>query len=167
MVTSEDLELAINRISKTINNGELILVKHIPSPLSLAANCISNVASVQNLYGGKSEYGWVFLHRCSEKYGDYLILTHHCIWSSPTGSLVDITPFHIDSKHQPKTIDGKVIFLLDQDANPISKDNFIIPQPSKFFAVIPNRDIDNYVKKLQEKEFQFYKDEFIIDLSSK
>lgn len=163
MISSEDLEQAIERISKLVSNGKLTHVHHFPSPQATATNCISNVSRNQEKYGGRSEFGWTFLHRCSELHGDYLILTHHCVWFSPNGVLVDITPFHKEPKHQPINLNSKVLFLVDQNAKPLKIDNLVIPLPSKFFAIRSKPSINNYVKKLQEKELQYYKDEFGIE----
>ena len=111
---SEDLDQAINAISKTISKEDLILILNIPDSIAIPTNCFSNVLSVQTNYGGKSKFGWTFFHRYSETNGDYVIVSHHAVWLSPSNFLVDVTPFHSEIKHQPITKDEKVLFLPDQ-----------------------------------------------------
>lgn len=163
MVTTEELEQVILDISKSICKENLVLIPNIPNPLAIPTNCFANVLSVQTKFGGESKAGWTFFHRYSAANGDYLIVSHHAVWLSPSNFLVDVTPFHSEAKHQPRTKNGKVVFLPDEMAVPIRKENLLIPLPSRFFAIKSNPKIGSYIQTLQKKEFQYYRDEFGID----
>lgn len=163
MLTTEILEQKIYAISKLISKDKLVLILHVPDPSATPTNCFSNVLSIQKIYGGEIKYGWIFFHRFSEKYGDYIFVTHHAIWLNPSNILVDVTPFHKEVKHQPRTVDGKVLFLIDEIAQPIQKENFIIPLPNRFFAVKSSSKLYEYIQNLQKKEYQYYKENFGID----
>lgn len=165
--TEEEREHVILEISTLISNDELVLILHLPGPGTIPTNCFSNVLSVQNLYGGEIKYGWLFFHRYSEKYGEYLFINHHAVWFNPSGYLVDVTPFHNEEKHQPETNCGKVVFLLDGNAQPIPKGVLTIPLPNRYFAIRPSQKLNSYIMSLQKKEFQFYKEEYGIDFEER
>ena len=164
MVTSEEINQLILKISRTHGQKEPKLVPHMPYPEAIATNCMANVQKVIDQYGGSIKYGWTFFHRYSTQYGDYLFVNHHAIWLNTKGFLIDVTPFHDEEKHKPKTVDNKVLFLEDDSAIPIRKGEYIIPLPNKFYSIRPNPKIDAYVGRLQEKENRYYKDQFDIDL---
>ena len=163
MLTTEILEQKIYAISKLISKDKLVLILHVPDPSATPTNCFSNVLSIQKIYGGEIKYGWIFFNRFSEEYGDYIFVTHHAVWLNPSNNLVDITPFHKEVKHQPRTVDGKVLFLIDENAQPIQKENFIIPLQNRFFAVKSSSKLYEYIQDLQNKEYQYYKENFEID----
>ena len=82
-------------------------------------HCIKNVLQKLKRDGGRAFFGWVFLERESLQYGPYLIATHHAVWSAEGSTAgIDITPFPDDPKFQPYCPAGRILFLLDETAQP-------------------------------------------------
>ena len=165
MITNEELDIAIENFAKTISKQILGLVYHRPTPEAKATNCISNVLSFIERNGGGIKFGWTFHHRISPEFGDYLFSTHHAVWHNPNGNLIDITPFNNDPKHHPKTVNGSILFLLDDNAKPIKVENYLIPLPLKYYAIYKNEKLEHYVKSLRDKELKYYKVNFGISIN--
>ncbi len=132
------------------------LVFHVPEIWARPNLCYLNVMEKVNKSGGKEVYGWTFNFRKSNV-GHYLFATHHCIWGSPDGNPIDITPFNEEPKHHPITQDGSVLFLIDDTAMPLIKGDVIAPLPLRFFAIEDNQEIKEYVAKLNSDESDKYK----------
>jgi hypothetical protein len=120
---------------------------------------IKNVVKKIQREGGRAMFGWVFLNRASV-HGEYLIAVHHTVWS-PEGSstVMDITPLHDDPKYRPYCpAPAKVLFLLDESAEPKMIGRAMTPLPSRFFPVTEDRQLAAYVAQLNEEErMQFEK----------
>ena len=152
-----DLNSAIKRFAATISQQLIGLVLHRPYANAVHTNCISNALVVFEKYGGKVRFGWYFLFRTSLKYGDYLIATHHAVWHNPTDrKLVDVTPFHPEEKHRPISFGGDLIFLVDDKAQPYETGKYVIPLPSRFYAIKDDPGIQEYVASLQHEEYELY-----------
>lgn len=63
----------------------------------------------------------------------YLIAVHHAVWYAPNGHLIDVTPFHNDSKHHPLTFNDNVLFLVDDNAMPHMLGRLVAPLPSHYY----------------------------------
>jgi hypothetical protein len=114
---------------------------------------IKNVVRKLQQDGGRALFGWVFLNRASV-HGEYLIAVHHAIWN-PAGSTecVDITPFHDEAKYRPYSpVSAKVLFLMDESAQPKFIGNAISPLPSRYFPATDAPDLSTYVAQLNEEE---------------
>lgn len=106
------------------------------------------------LCGGRERYGWTFHSRIKEGIGEYLFVTHHSVWNRPDGVLFDVTPFHDDTRHHPLMIDGSVLFLVDDKAEPIAKGTVVAPLPLRFFPRGDRPQIAGYVQEMNDKEQQ-------------
>lgn len=156
---------AIESFAKSISRETFGLVYYRPDKESIATNCISNVMSFVERQGGSVIYGWYFGHRESEKFGNYLIATHHAVWRAPNGNLIDITPFHEELKHQPLTLQESVLFQVDTKAQPIKIGKFLIPRPLKFYPILKSAELKEYIKTLEEQEIKYYKEKFGIKIN--
>jgi len=99
----------------------------------------------------------MFNHRTSIQFGNYLFATHHAVWLNRQNALIDLTPFHHNPLHHPITKNNNVLFLLDDNAEPLKKGEYIIPLPLKFFAINNTLLLQNYVKELKKKNSIFTK----------
>ena len=148
-----DLKELLSRFAATLSKESLGLVEHLPEAGARPMQHLQNVLLKVNRDGGSAIYGWVFLNRESA-HGPYLIALHHSIWS-PVGSTaaIGITPFHEDAKYQPFCpAPGKVLFLLDEAAQPKIIGSALSPLPSKYFPVTEDPNLAAYVEKLNEEE---------------
>ena len=165
-ITEDEIGKGIRYFSTKLSDQPLGLVTHQPAVSALASNCISNAMTVKMKDGGEVRYGWYFIHRYSLQYGDYLIATHHAVWYNPKNmQLIDVTPYHKDEKHRPYSPEGNLLFLVDDKAQPIKLGNVFAPLPSRYYALKNSKELVEYVKELQEKEFKFYKEEYKIDFN--
>ncbi|MDD5336023.1 MAG: hypothetical protein PHS32_19995 [Rhodoferax sp.] len=150
---------AIRRFAHAWSAGPIGLAKLLPEVSALHTSCLANVQAKVERDGGQITYGWTFLLRFAPDFGHYLVATHHAVWhSSRDMSLVDVTPFHPESRHQPITQRGDTLFLVDQCAHPARVGNVVSPLPSRFFPVDPGPAIDSYLVELARKEEQECRD---------
>jgi hypothetical protein len=147
------LQELLPRFAATISKRPLGMVDHVPESWAEPMQSIKNVLQKLKRDGGRAFFGWVFLDRESLQYGPYLIAIHHAIWS-PEGSAVgvDVTPFHQDPKYRPYSPDGKILFLLDETAQPKSIGRAIAPLPSRFFPATDDPNLVAYVEDLNNEE---------------
>ena len=153
---ASELHCAIKEFAFTISDQSLGLVSYRPHSGAKHTNCIANALDVQDKYGGEVRYGWYFSHRMSEKFGDYLIATHHAVWQMEDLVLVDVTPFHPETKHQPITQSSDTLFLVDDKSQPFRRENLIVPLPLRFYVIKHDPALQNYIQKLQQKEYESY-----------
>jgi hypothetical protein len=165
MINQKKLDEILRIFAETLSKQQLGLVYHIPDENSKATDCLANVRNYIKKKGGQAKFGWTFIYRISQ-YGGYLFATHHSVWLKNDGTLIDITPFHPDIKHKPLTINGSVIFLLDDNAVPLEKGEYIIPRPLRFFPVDKNKELKQYLETLKDKEYRYYIDSFDIDIDN-
>src|SRR5580698_5888752 len=92
----------ITEIASRTNGPKPGLVHHQPEEWALPSRCFENVTEKVHRDGGSAIYGWTFHLRFVEHRLDeaYMFITHHAIWHSPDGSLVNVTPYP-DDKHYP------------------------------------------------------------------
>lgn len=67
-----------------------------PSPDALLQKCYPNVGAYVRANGGEPVEGWLVWEETGQR---WLLAIHHCVWRSPTGCLIDITP-HADGEPQ-------------------------------------------------------------------
>ena len=167
MITAEEFDKALKNFAKTISSQQLRLIYYRPDKDSMPTDCIENVKRFVESNGGSVKYGWTFNHRVSPQYGDYLFATHHAVWLDTNGILIDITPFHAEEKHQPMTIEGSIMFLLDDNAQPIKRGRYLIPRPLKYYPILKNKELKEYLEIQRAEEAKYYKDKFGIVLKYK
>jgi hypothetical protein len=143
----------LRRFASTISKGPLGFVDHAPESWASPMLSLKNILQKLKSDGGRAFFGWVFLDRESLQYGPYLIATHHAIWSAEGTTVgVDITPFHEDAKFKPYCPGGKILFLLDETAQPKTIGQSIAPLPSRFFPATDAPNLVAYVEELNLKE---------------
>lgn len=142
----------INQIAAQVAPQPPGLIYHEPEPWALPRACFANAWRKVELSGGRHRYGWTFHLKVRPGIGEYLFLTHHAVWNHPDGRLIDVTPFHDDKLHHPLMIDGSILFLVDNGAEPIVQGEVISPLPLRYFALGDGVEINRYVNELNEKE---------------
>ena len=142
----------IDAIAAKVGNGPLGLVHHQPEAWAQPACCFDNVWRKVELSGGRTRYGWTFHSRIKEGVGEYIFVTHHAVWNAPDGRLIDVTPFHEDTRHHPLLIDGSVLFLVDDRAEPVVKGTVIAPLPLRYFPRGADEKIAKYVEEMNDEE---------------
>ncbi len=103
--TPKEIDHNVLNLSKMIIGIERkpIYISVRPENYCLPLDCYGNVNKKIKKDGGKSVMGWAIW-----RYGNIMIEGEaHCIWKSPEGLLVDITP------HQET--DKEILFLSDED----------------------------------------------------
>lgn len=144
----------IEAIAATISSDPLGLVHHQPEAWARPRCCFDNVWKKVKLSGGRTRYGWTFHARIKEGTGEYIFITHHAVWNSRDGRLIDVTPFHEDPTHHPLLIGGSVLFLVDNKAEPVVKGAVIAPLPLRYFPRGDDEGIAKYVQEMNDKEHQ-------------
>lgn len=144
----------IKAFAGTISKQQLGVVLHSPEPWAIATNCFANVWEKVRRAGGRPQYGWTFCYRLIATGGGYLLATHHAVWHAPGGEVIDVTPFHENPKHQPITSDRRVLFLVDDAAQPVVAGEKVGPLPLRFFALGNDAAVFAHVESLQQDEEQ-------------
>lgn len=159
-ISIQEKDKAIADFANTLSMQGLMVILHTPLPDAQQTHCMENVLSKIKESGGRTQFGWTFNHRTSTRFGHYLFATHHAVWVNTENILVDITPFHHDPLHHPVTVNNNLLFLLDDNAKPIAKEQYDIPLPLKFYAIESNLKLKEYIKSLQEKEYAYYENTY-------
>jgi hypothetical protein len=148
-----DVHELLTRFAATISNGALGLIDNAPESSARPMESLKNVLQKMQQDGGRIGFGWVFLSRASV-HGEYLIALHHAIWNpAASTAYVDITPFHEDPKYRPYCpAPAKVLFLMDETAQPKMIGSAISPLPSRFFAATDDPTLLAYVEQLNQEE---------------
>jgi hypothetical protein len=148
------IKVRIDSIAPTISTQPLGLAHHLPESWAQTAKCFENVSRKVADAGGRIQFGWTFHHRFVESIPGpgYLFLTHHAVWHASDGRLVNVTPYP-DSKHFPlPRPDYDILFLIDDNAEPVRNERLIAPLPLRFFALTAEKPIVAYANQLNEIE---------------
>ncbi len=156
-LTDDEIVRAINAFAGSLSNQALGLAHHHPEKWAEHTKCFANAMRKVQISGGRVQCGWTFSHRLTPHIPNtpgYLMATHHAVWHSPNGSLVDVTPLHPDPKHRPFRPNGSVLFQVDDAAEPVSVKNYLAPLPLLFYPLSQDPSLLNYVKSLNQKEHE-------------
>ena len=153
-MTEEEKSLRerIDAFASTISRQPLGLALHRPETWAEPSRCFENVWEKMRRDGGTILFGWTFHHRIAQGTGEYLFVTHHAVWHASNGALINVTPFHQDSKHHPIRQEDGIVFLVDDAAQPVETGNVIAPLPFKFWPLGDSGKIVRYVEKLNLEE---------------
>ena len=129
-------------------------VPYLPDSSAIVNACYQNVEDKVARDGGSAQYGWHFSHKYAPGISEvgYLVATHHAVWRSPKGQLIDVTPFHPTQSLRPLNLDGKVYFLIDDKAEPARIEGYPVPLPMKYFALNSGKKLKAYLDELSIKE---------------
>jgi hypothetical protein len=154
MTTESALRRHLETFAGTISRGPLGLARYRPEKWGEPTRCFENAARKVQEADGQVQFGWMFHHRYVADIpgSDYLIAVHHAVWHAPDGDLIDVTPFHSDSKHHPISLGGDVLFLVDGKAVPVTTDRLIAPLPSKFSPVSNDERLLSHLDRLRREE---------------
>jgi hypothetical protein len=147
------IKAKVSTIAPTVSRQQLGLVHHRPEAWAEATHCFENVGRKIAQDGGRAQFGWTFHHRYVERIPGpgYLFLTHHAVWHSPNGQMIDVTPYP-DPKHHPLAPGGNILFLLDDKAVPVRTEKLIAPLPLRFFALGEASELAAHVTRLNDEE---------------
>jgi hypothetical protein len=148
-----DANEGVKAFAATISRQPMGLAYHRPEPWAGLLRCFANAAEKVRREGrGMVRYGWTFHYRVAEGKGGYLFATHHAVWNTPEGWLVDVTPFHEDPKHHPHGYDGNVLFLVDDAALPVVIGGEMTALSLHYFALGYDARLLEYVEGLRQEE---------------
>jgi hypothetical protein len=151
------LKAAIDRIgayAPMISRDPLARAIHRPESWATATLCFTNVFRKVTQDGGTALFGWMFHYRevVAIPGPGYLIGVNHAVWHAPDKRLVDVTPFHVDEKHQPLADGDYVIFLIDQQSMPLRSEAEGMALPSWFFPLGDGDSMRSHAERLQANE---------------
>lgn len=155
--TAQEVRAALDLFVEEIGGQHMGLAFHEPAPDAIWRQCFSNVSSVCDRRGGGCIFGWTFQHKISPEQGEYLVATHHAVWHRPGGALVDVTPMAGRPEADPTTIDGSVLFLVDDNAEPMIVGNAAVPLPLRYFPITDSMDTMEYIASMRDKELAEHK----------
>lgn len=144
----------LKTFARSISHQPLGPILHLPEPFAAENTCYENVIRKIEASSGNIQYGWTFLHRLTANFESvgYFVATHHAVWRSPVGQLVDITPFHSEPKHRPYAPNDRLYFLVDDKAQLVRIGNVEAPLPLKFFPLNNGKKLLAYVEQLRNNE---------------
>ena len=145
----------VKAFAATISRQQVGIILHRPESWAKPTQCFGNVDRKVAQDGGRKQFGWMFhVRRMASKPGaEYLIAANHAVWVARDGTVIDVTPFHADPKHEPITSEGgHVVFLVDDAAAPQVFGNVGVPRPSHFYALGDDPEVLRYVASLQRDE---------------
>ena len=151
-----DPQKLLKTFARTISKQTIVEVLHDPESYAMVNTCYDNVKQKVVRSEVRVQYGWTFSYRKPTHFQSigYFMATHHAVWQSLTGSLVDVTPFNQDSSHQPYTVNGRLYFLVDDKAQPIMIGELEGPLPFRFFPLNDGKKLLAHLDELRNKERQ-------------
>jgi hypothetical protein len=146
----------IKEFAATISNQPLGLARYCPEVWGQPTKCFENVRRKVRQDSGRAQFGWMFHYRvvADIPVPGYLIAVHHAVWHAPSGYLIDVTPFHSETKHRPLSPGGDVLFLVDDSATPVMTERLIVPRPSRFYPLSADERLITHVQRLIREEEQ-------------
>ena len=143
----------IKEIAASVSQQPLGLALHRPEPWAKATRCFENVGRKISEDGGSGRLGWTFHHRYADNIRGvgYLFLTHHAVWHSRGGQLIDVTPYP-DARHRPLSPSDDILFLVDDLAQPVLRPGLIAPLPLRYFVLDDDPAFADYVDFLNKQE---------------
>jgi hypothetical protein len=154
-LTANQLANLLGQFGRQITRQPLALVTHAPEAWAHPVMCFNNVDRKVDETGGGRQCGWMFNERlvASIENGNYLIAVNHAVWAAPDGKLIDITPFHAETRHHPLgPVSGRIWFLADDEAVPT-----VAALPSKFYPLSSESALADHLRKLAEKEEELFR----------
>jgi hypothetical protein len=156
MVSLKEIFCRVQAVAPRVSREPLVGARYAPEASALPTQCFSNAERKAQQAGGEVLYGWMFHFRqvlaLPGRY--YLVAVNHTVWCAPDKTLIDVTPFHSDPKHNPIVVNGDaVLFLVDSDATPLKNGEVALALPSWFFPLTTGDDaLAAYVAKLASEE---------------
>ena len=148
------IKASIDAIAPTISTQALGFVYHRPETWAAPLGVLRTSTGKVVQRGGRIQFGWRTSHH---RYVELIsgaggpFVTHHAVWHAPYGPLVDVTPYP-NGKHRPPGPSGSILFLVDDEAQPIKTEKLIAPMPLRFFALSNDRPLVAYVQERTKKE---------------
>lgn len=156
LISNDEVVKAIEKFAGALSTQQLGLVNHYPEKWAQPTRCFENALRKVKISGGRTQCGWIFDWRLTPHIPNvpgYLMATHHAVWCSPNGNLIDITPFRPETKHYPIRPNGSdILFQLDDTAQPVTIKNYLAPLPLLFYPLSQDPPLVAYVKELNKKE---------------
>jgi hypothetical protein len=152
MIDEQTLKAAIARVAAAISTGPLGLALHRPEQQARSNRSFRNVADKVLYDGGAPVHGWTFSYRSGDDIPEpgYLLASHHAVWHSPDGRLVDVTPYP-KAALRPISPGEDTLFLVDAGAKPTRAGKRFIPLPSRAFALSEDAALAAHVEALNRE----------------
>jgi hypothetical protein len=115
------IKIIVEQFAKE-RRSAVVLVESQPEADAVAQYCFRNVAERISRNGGSTQFGW---YACIVRQNGKpvaLIMEHHAVWRTPSGELIDITPFSTlpDGAAEGSgelLEEGRIVFVPDDTAN--------------------------------------------------
>lgn len=144
------IEEAIAAFGEAIGGERLASALYQPEPSAALSNCYMNVIEKVRRAGGRGLTGWTFHRRDSDEHGPYLFAMHHAVWVTPSGMMVDVTPYDDEQcPHPLRAADGNTLFLVHEAAPPVMINGYTCSPPLRYF---PLDDGAGLAALLEERE---------------
>jgi len=138
-----------------IENAITVPYQHVTE--AEPACCFVNVENYCEQHGGLPVIGWLVTE---EKL--YYELLHHCIWQSPEGNLLDITPqvTTYDADHDAVISWPHIQFLPDPEARLRGEKPNRIPLPTRFIAKVNDSNVKKGLEFLGISNEAYYQGDY-------
>jgi hypothetical protein len=145
----------LDAIAADMGAERIMSARQQPEADAKPQQCFANVDRKVEREGGIRVFGWTPHWRLVEAIPGpgYLFLTHHAVWVSSDGLVVDVTPYP-DAKHAPLSLNpGYSPVIVDMSAVPVGN----VSRPLRFISLDEhNSDLIAYVTELNAKEAENY-----------
>jgi hypothetical protein len=145
----------LDAIAADMGGKQIMSARQQPEADAKPQQCFANVDRKVAREGGLKVFGWTPHWRRVEAIPGpgYLFLTHHAVWVSRDGLVVDVTPYP-DAKHAPLSLNPDYSpVIIDMDAVP----NGSVSLPLRFIALDENNsELIAYVAELNAKEAEHH-----------
>jgi hypothetical protein len=142
---------------------EITPVTNDPQAWAACNKCYDNVALMVEDNGGSAVYGWSFV-KVSDSDKSFRVdaamyATHHAVWRSPDGELIDITPYRNPSgeakgfnliMHRSFVVDNRGCENIDDDK--------WIGFVSRAHCLSKNKKLIARMSALQQKQYEWWRD---------
>jgi hypothetical protein len=160
-ISGDEIIRQLLEFSEEIGAIGLYRAAYNPQDWARPTECFSNALSMVESSRGSVLYGWMFHFRKSDRLsnGSYLIAVNHAVWNAPDRKIIDVTPLHEEQAHHPIIIDGSILFLVDENATPLTNGRSGIALPSWFIPVDKEQEILIYLEELTREELRNWETE--------
>ena len=148
-----EIPRALHDFCKSISGGSSITILHQPEAWARKQYCFANVKRKIEECGGDGQFGWQFAQQLVGTTPGFLFASHHEVWKSPDGVLIDITP----CVNALRTETG-VLFLADDTATLPRPLGFEvgISRPIKFYPLVTTAKVRKLAEAARLRENQYW-----------
>lgn len=146
----------IEAVAANMGGKRIMSARQLSEPDAQPSQCFANVDRKVARDGGFKVLGWTPHWRVVEAIPGpgYLFLTHHAVWVSGDGYVIDVTPYP-DPRHAPLSLNaGYSPFIIDPAAVPDGH----VSLPLRFIALdTADARLVAHVEELSRNEEEHYR----------